>query len=94
MLTVWPSPFCPLTIAVTSTKVSFATKFRMHRSYLEEWPVCAWRSNLSAKERGRAARRRILLMAKPMRTILATAMSINLQMKDLENETHRERFKI
>lgn len=74
MLTICPSPFCPLTIAVTSTRVSLATKFRMHRSYLLEWPVCAWRSNLRAEEKGRAARKRRVLAAEPMRTILATTI--------------------
>lgn len=74
MLTICPSPFCPLTIAVTSTRVSLATKFRIHRSYLLEWPVCAWRSNLRAEEKGIAARRRRVLAAGPMRTILATTV--------------------
>lgn len=74
MLTICPSPFCPLTIAVTSTRVSLATKFRMHRSYLLEWPVCACRSNLRAEEKGRAARTRRVLAAEPMRTMLATTV--------------------
>ena len=58
ILTICPSPFCPSTIAVTSTSVSFPTKFRMHLSYLLLWPVCAARSNLSAREKGRRRRDR------------------------------------
>lgn len=53
MFTIWPSPFAPLTVAVTSTSVSLDTKFRMHLSYRALWPVCAWRSNFKAKENGR-----------------------------------------
>ena len=59
MLTICPSPLDPSTIAVTSTKVSLATKFRMHRSYLAPWPVCAERSNLRAHVMGRARRRKL-----------------------------------
>ena len=58
MLTICPSPFCPSTIAVTRTRVSLPTKFRMHLSYLLLWPVCAARSNLSAREKGRTMRNR------------------------------------
>lgn len=58
MLTICPSPFCPSTIAVTRTKVSLDTKFRMHLSYLLLCPVCAARSNLSAQEKGRTTKRR------------------------------------
>lgn len=49
ILTRMPSPLLPLTIAVTTTRVSLATKFRMHRSFLVscDWEV-AWRSNLRA----------------------------------------------
>jgi len=46
MLTDMPSPTAPLTVAVTTTRVSLATKFRMHRS----WPCVAPRSNLRACE--------------------------------------------
>ena len=45
ILTTWPSPFWPLTIAVTTTSWSFATKLRMHRSFLLDE---AAKSNLSA----------------------------------------------
>lgn len=48
MLTVWPSPFDPLTMAVTTTNVSLATKFRMHRSFLPSRCGTAARSNLRA----------------------------------------------
>ena len=58
ILTICPSPFCPSTIAVTRTRVSLPTKFRIHLSYLLLWPVCAVRSNLSAREKGRTMRNR------------------------------------
>jgi len=35
MLTTMPSPFSPLTVAVTTTSVSLATKLRMQRSRVE-----------------------------------------------------------
>lgn len=49
MFTRMPSPLLPLIVAVTTTKVSLATKFRIHRSFLLscDWDV-AWRSNLRA----------------------------------------------
>ena len=50
ILTIWPSPLDPSTMAVTTTKVSFATKFRIHRWYLVWLPVWAARSNLSASD--------------------------------------------
>lgn len=56
MFTNCPSPFDPPTVAVISTKVSLATKFRMHLSYFAEWPVWAGRSNFKVKENGRMAR--------------------------------------
>ena len=58
ILTICPSPFCPSTIAVTRTRVSLPTKFRIHLSYLLLWPVCAARSNLSARLKGRTMRSR------------------------------------
>lgn len=49
----WPSPLCPLMVAVTTTSWSFATKLRMQRSLLaDSAPGCAWMSNLRAKLRG------------------------------------------
>ena len=57
ILTCCPSPLLPPTIAVTRTRVSLATKFRIHRSYLLLCPVCAERSNFKAKEKGRKNRR-------------------------------------
>lgn len=49
MFTRMPSPLAPLTIAVTTTNVSLATKFRMHRSFLLSCDCdVACRSNLSA----------------------------------------------
>ena len=47
MFTTCPSPCDPLTVAVTTTKVSFPTKLRIHRWYFAWFPGCAWRSNLS-----------------------------------------------
>lgn len=46
MLTRCPSPFWPLTMAVTTTSWSFETKLRTHRSVL---PEVAARSNLRAE---------------------------------------------
>lgn len=47
MLTCCPSPLWPLTVAVTTTRVSEATKFLMHRC---RWPAgSAGRSNLRAE---------------------------------------------
>lgn len=49
MLTRMPSPLLPLTIAVTTTSVSLATKFRTHLSFLLSCDCdVAWRSNLRA----------------------------------------------
>lgn len=49
MFTRIPSPLLPLTVAVTTTNVSLATKFRIHLSLRVscDWEV-AWRSNLRA----------------------------------------------
>ncbi len=47
MLTCMPSPLVPSTVAVTTTRVSLATKFRTHRLGLLPL-LWAWRSNLSA----------------------------------------------
>lgn len=49
MFTRMPSPLVPLTIAVTTTSVSLATKFRMHRSFLLSCDCdVACRSNFNA----------------------------------------------
>jgi hypothetical protein len=49
MFTRMPSPLVPLTIAVTTTSVSLATKFRMHRSFLLSCDCdVAGRSNFNA----------------------------------------------
>lgn len=49
MFTRMPSPLVPLTIAVTTTNVSLATKFRMHRSFLLSCDCdVACRSNFNA----------------------------------------------
>lgn len=49
MFTRMPSPLVPLTIAVTTTRVSLATKFRMHRSFLLSCDCdVACRSNFNA----------------------------------------------
>jgi len=56
IFTICPSPLLPPTIAVTSTRVSLATKFRMHLSYFELCPVCACRSNFRAEAKGRSSR--------------------------------------
>lgn len=54
MFNVWPSPLLPLTVAVTTTNWSLATKFRMHRSFcLDSWPGWACISNFRAVMRGR-----------------------------------------
>ena len=54
ILRVWPSPRFPLTVVVTTTNWSLATKLRMHLSLLfDSWPGCAWMSNLRAETRGR-----------------------------------------
>ncbi len=51
MLTCCPSPFEPPTVTVTTTSVSLATKFRIHRSDFLCWPDgCAVKSNLSATD--------------------------------------------
>lgn len=51
MLTTWPSPFEPLTVAVTTTSWSRATKFLMHLSCFPEC-VFGMRSNRTAEVRG------------------------------------------
>lgn len=56
MFTICPSPLLPDTIAVTSTRVSLPTKFRMHLSYFELCPVCACRSNFRDEAKGRRNR--------------------------------------
>lgn len=49
MLTRMPSPLLPETIAVTTTRVSLATKFRTHLSFLLSCDCeVAWRSNFRA----------------------------------------------
>ena len=49
MFTRMPSPLAPLTMAVTTTSVSLATKFRMHRSFLLSCDCdVACRSNFNA----------------------------------------------
>lgn len=48
MLTIMPSPLLPPTVAVTTTKVSLATKFRMHRSTFLSLGPRAVRSNFKA----------------------------------------------
>jgi hypothetical protein len=59
MFNVWPSPLLPLTVAVTTTSWSFATKFLMQRSLLaDSWPGWAWMSNLRAAMRGRRKAKR------------------------------------
>jgi hypothetical protein len=59
MFNVWPSPLLPLTVAVTTTSWSFATKFLMQRSLLaDSWPGWAWMSNLRAATRGRRKAKR------------------------------------
>lgn len=56
IFTICPSPLLPDTIAVTSTRVSLPTKFRIHLSYFELCPVCACRSNFRAEARGKISR--------------------------------------
>ena len=46
MLTTWPSPLFPLTMAVTTTSWSLKTKLRIHRSF---FPLTAERSNFRAE---------------------------------------------
>lgn len=46
MFTTCPSPLVPPTMAVTTTRVSLATKFRIHRWYLALLPGWEARSNL------------------------------------------------
>ena len=58
ILTCIPSPFCPDTVAVTTTSVSLPTKFLIHRSFFELWPCWATRSNFSASTIGRKRDRR------------------------------------
>lgn len=45
-MTTMPSPLKPSTLAVTTTSVSLATKFRMHLSF---FPCLASRSNFRAE---------------------------------------------
>lgn len=47
IFTTCPSPLVPPMVAVTTTKVSLDTKFRMHRWYLPLLPEWACRSNFS-----------------------------------------------
>jgi hypothetical protein len=56
MLTTIPSPFIPPIVAVTTTKVSLETKFRMHLSDLWLRYGNAWRSNLRASVHTRRSR--------------------------------------
>lgn len=54
MLTRIPSPLLPDTIAVTTTRVSLATKFRTHLSFLLSCDCeVAWRSNFRASAQAR-----------------------------------------
>jgi hypothetical protein len=53
MLTTMPSPLDPSIVAVTTTNVSFATKFLMHRVPLGSPRVKASMSNFSASANAR-----------------------------------------
>jgi hypothetical protein len=50
MSTFMPSPLYPSTVAVTTTNVSFATKFRMHLTRLLSPALFASISNFNASE--------------------------------------------
>lgn len=57
IFTIIPSPLDPLRVAVTTTRVSFDTKFRMHLSDFLSWCGYAWRSNLSASAQAKNNRK-------------------------------------
>lgn len=75
MLTVMPSPLCPLMIAVTTTSVSFPTKFCMHRHGFCSWPACACRSNLRAWARETNRRTLQAYCSSPLRNAIVLSFS-------------------